>query len=500
MSLALPLAMPWAPTRRLYCAPGRVLLKLAPGEAPEQVPTARDVRAGAREPVRGIDGGRVDRVLRHFSDRVSVARVHGAAASRHLAGSRHRGYDDLEQATGMSRTFRVHLDRAAHVGDLVDALRQLGTVDGASPLYLTLQEMAAAAAPPPPRAVAPSSEDAAGRPGWASRERIGLAQALALEPGDETLIVAVVDTGVCSTHPELQRRLRAGFDTVQIGARDVASGIALVGDLTDEDATPDDEVGHGTACATIIGGRGTRLPPGVAGASWVLPMRVLGSARMPGKEAPVGIGSISDIDDGMKRAVDLGASVINMSFGTPVAALDPHDSVPHLDVVRYALARGCVLVAASGNSGRREPIVPASLDGVIAVGALGQDGLPTHFSTSGDHVALAAPGERVASAGVKDGYQAVTGTSFAAPFVTGAAALLVSRARRRSTSVDAATVSRVLRESARPWPAGTPPGHGAGTLDAAAALRRLDREIDDGAPPGEGAAVPTTESTRRADP
>jgi subtilisin family serine protease len=484
------LAMPWAPNRQLYCAPGRLLLKMALGEAPEQIPTARDVRAGVRQPVGGVDGGPVDRVLSHFSDRVTVARVHGAAAARSLAGSRHRGYDDLEQATGLARTFRLHLDRGAHVGDLVDALRQLGTVDGASPLYLTVQTLQAVAALP----LLARGTDA--RAGWASRERINLPQALEMEPGDAALIVAVVDTGVCSTHRELRRKLRPGFDTVQIGAKDVSQGITLVGDLTQEDRDPEDEVGHGTACATIIGGAGEQVAPGTGGACYVLPMRVLGSAKMPGKQAPVGIGSLSDIDDGMKRAVDLGAGVINMSFGTPVAALDPHDAVPHLDVVKYALARGCVLVAASGNSGKCEPIVPAALEGVIAVGALGEDGRPTHFSTSGDHVALAAPGERVVSASLNGRYQAVTGTSFAAPFVTGAAALLVSRARRRSTSVDPATVSRVLRESARPWPAGTPPGHGAGTLDVAAALRRLDAEIDDGAPPGEGAAVPTEPSRR----
>jgi subtilisin family serine protease len=495
MSQAREMAMPWAPNRRLYCAPGRVLVKMSLGEAPDQVPTARDVRAGALEAAFGIDGGRVDRVLRHFSGKVTVARVHGAAAARHMAGSRHRGFDDVEHATGLARTFRVHLERGTRVDDLVDALRQVGTVDGASPLYLTLQEMAAVAAPPRPRHA--EAQPAPGT-GWGSRDRIGLREALAMEAGDETLIVAVVDTGVSGVHPELRRRLRAGYDTVQIGARDVAQGVSLVGDLTREDPEPDDEVGHGTACAAIIGGRGDRLPPGVAGLSWVLPMRVLGSARMPGRDAPVGIGSISDIDDGMKRAVDLGAAVINMSFGTPVAALDPHDAVPHLDVVKYALARGCVLVAASGNSGKREPIVPAALEGVIAVGALGQDGGPTHFSTSGDHVALSAPGEKVVSAGLDGSYQAVTGTSFAAPFVTGAAALLVSRARRRSTSVDAPTVLRVLRESARPWPPGTPQGHGAGTLDVAAALRRLDREIDDGGPPEQGAAVPT-EPARRSE-
>jgi subtilisin family serine protease len=449
-----------------------VVLKMALGEAPERIPTARDVRTGACEAPRGVDGGGVDRVLAHFSGGVRVVRVHGAARSRGQAGRRHLDFDDLEMATGLARTFRLEVDPGVAVDDLVDALRQAGPVEAAGPLYLCAQSLAGAPSP---------------RDGWGSRDRVGARAALALEGGDPSVIVAVVDTGVSARHPELRRHLRPGYDTVQLGARGLASGVQLLGDLTGEDREPDDEVGHGTACAAIIGASGGRLPPGMAGECSVLPMRVLGSARIPGKSEPVGIGSLPDIDDGMKRSVDLGATVINMSFGTPLSSLDPDDPVPHADVVRYALARGCVLVAASGNSGKREEIAPASLPGVIAVGAMGEDGRPAGFSTSGAHVALSAPGERVVSAGV-GGYQAVSGTSFAAPFVAGAAALMVSLARRRSSPVGPRDVARILTETAHPWPAGTPPGHGAGTLDVAAALRRLAHELDDGTPPAE--AVP----------
>lgn len=467
------LAMPWAPGRRAYCVPGRVVLKLALGEAPERIPTARDVITGAYEAPRGVDGGRVDRILAHFSGTVRVVRVHGAARSRGQRGRRHLHFDDLEMATGLARTFRILVDPATPVGDLVDALRQVGPVELATPLYLCAQSLDAPAA------------DA--RTGWGSRDRVGVREALALEGGDPSIIVGIVDTGVVPNHPELAAHLRPGYDTVQLGARDLASGVQLLGDLTGEDRDPDDEVGHGTACAAIIGAHGGRLPPGLAGACSLLPMRVLGSAKVPGKQEPVGIGSLADIDDGMKRAVDLGATVLNLSFGTPLSSLDPDDPVPHADVVRYALARGCVLVAASGNSGKEEKIVPAALPGVIAVGAMGEDGRPAHFSTRGEHVALSAPGERVVSAGV-NGYQAVTGTSFAAPFVTAAAALMVSHARRKSSPLDPRDVGRILVETAHPWPAGTPPGSGVGTLDAPAALRRLALELDDGSPARE--AVP----------
>jgi len=312
---------------------------------------------------------------------------------------------------------------------------------------------------------------------WLPHDLVGAAEALAYEPGDPAVIVAIVDTGVATSHPELDGRLRAGFDTVQLGASDVAPGITLIGDETDEDTEPDDEVGHGSACAGIIGARGDEIPPGLGGVCSLLPMRVLGAARMPGKDNPVGIGALTDIDDGVKRAIDLGAKVLNMSFGTPIDGLDAHDPWPHGDVVRYGLAHGCVMVAASGNSGRAERYTPACIDGVVAVGAVGADGHPSPFTTTGDHVALSAPGERVMSLGL-DGYQRVTGTSFASPFVAAVSALLVARANKRSAPLDAANTIRILRESARPFNGAKTNGYGAGVLDALGALRMLDHEID----------------------
>jgi subtilisin family serine protease len=301
---------------------------------------------------------------------------------------------------------------------------------------------------------------------------------MAYEPGDPAVIVAIVDTGVHAGSPDLEGRLRTGFDTVDLVSRDVASGVDLVGDNSGIDNDPEDLVGHGTSCAGIIGARGEGLPPGLAGLCGLLPVRVLGAARTPGRSEPVGLGSIPDIDAGVKRAVDLGAKVLNMSFGTPAAALDDGDPPVHADVVRYALTRGCVLVAASGNSGRPEDYLPAALDGVIAVGAVDGRGEPAAFSTSGPHVALCAPGERVVSLGL-DGLARVTGTSFAAPFVAAAAALLVSRAGQRAQSLDGADVRRLLVESAAPWSAAARgAGHGAGVLDVLAALQALERELD----------------------
>lgn len=466
------LSTPWASRSRLYSAPGSLILKLSLGEAPEAIPAALDVRRGAQTSASKTTIGSVDRIMRQFSDAIRIARVYTSAASLARPGRGHERFDDLEHAIGLSRTFRVEADPGICVTELADALRQLSVVEQASPHYLSVLPFQA---PPTLNPLVPPAIDL--EAAWMSREQIHTAEAMGYEPGDPAVIVAIVDTGVEQHHPELQNHLRSGIDTVQLVVDNLATGVQLVGDRITIDTDTEDLVGHGTSCAAIIGARGEHLPPGLAGECSLLPMRVLGAAKFPGKKELVGIGAIADIDLGMKYAIDLGAKVINMSFGTPESALDSADPRPHEDIVRYGLARGCILIAASGNSGKAERYLPAALPGVIAVGAVDANDTPTSFSTTGDHVALCAPGERVPSAGL-EGYSLVTGTSFAAPFVTAAAALLASRAARRAFPLDGFTARRLLMQSAQPWKTQPSPGNGAGILDAYAALCLLDQELD----------------------
>src|SRR4029079_18868057 len=105
---------------------------------------------------------------------------------------------------------------------------------------------------------------------------------------------------------------------------------------------------------------------GLAGGARLLPVRALAGAMLSDQSLPTAVGGVPDLDLAVKRAVDLGARVLNLSFGTPESALRPDDPVPHIEVVRYALARNCVLVAASGNSGDRSAYFPAALPGVLA--------------------------------------------------------------------------------------------------------------------------------------
>lgn len=465
------LATPWAAGARGYWLPGSILLKLALGEAPEAVPALADVRQGRLVAAQGLDGGVLDRLLRSHASCARITRVHGSAAAAGRPGARHTGFDELEQVLGLARTFRVEVPPGTALAPLLDALGQVATVESAQPNLLSVT----------PFEVAGTQDEGLD---WQPWQQVRAAEALAYEPGSPGVTVAAVDSGVSPGHPELEGRLLAGLDTVQLGNSDLALGVRLLGDRIGVDTHPyDRHVGHGMGCAGITSALGLDMAPGLAGEAQMLPLRALGAAQFPGKPHPVGIGAAADLDMAVKAAVDLGAKVVNMSFGTDDGQLPPNAPRPHADVVAYALERGCVLVAASGNNGGETRYWPAAFPGVIAVGAVGADGRPCGFSTRGPHVALCAPGERIRTLGLS-GYQYATGTSFAAPFVTAVAALLVARARRRACPLDGPLVRRLLADSAQPFTGAMPSGCGAGVLDALAALRGVDDWIDRTQPAG----------------
>jgi subtilisin family serine protease len=460
---------PWAPSSLTYALPGSLLLKMRLGEAPEHIPTQQDVRLGSASAATRMDGGPIDRLLRHHGNGARIMRVFPAARSLNRNGSRHLDFDDKEHQYGMSRTFRVELERDTQVERLAGVLRQLPEVESASLHHCCRTPFAAAPEQPMPIDLAEA---------WAPRDMVQAREALAYETGDPSVIAGIVDTGVALDHRETNGRFRGGYDTVQLAAADFAQGVTLLGESGRIDTRPlDNYVGHGMACSGIMGARGERIPPGLGGNCWLLPVRVLGAARLTGKPEPVGLGAIADIDLGVKIAVDLGARVLNMSFGTPESAIEAGMPKPHADVIRYAAARGCVLVAASGNSGKEEQFWPAAFDEVIAVGSAGADGQPSRFTSWGQHVALCAPGERVATCALEGRYQLATGTSFAAPFVAAAAALLLSRAGRRSFRFDGSMAKEILIASVTRWMRDVR-GYGAGILNVYQALQELDRRID----------------------
>ncbi|MEO8329479.1 MAG: S8 family serine peptidase, partial [Candidatus Nanopelagicales bacterium] len=182
-------------------------------------------------------------------------------------------------------------------------------------------------------------------------------------------------------------------------------------DFVDNDRHPSDPNGHGTFTAGIIGARRGNHR-GIAGASraTILPVRVL-NAR--------GFGRDSDIAHGIRWAVNHHADVINLSLG------GVRYSRITRDAARYAERHGVVVVASSGNSGGTRKSYPAAYPTVVAVGATDDNDQLTWFSQRGEWVDVVAPGWEIASTIPGNRYGLGSGTSFSAPLVSGAVALLV---------------------------------------------------------------------------
>jgi thermitase len=469
---------------------GRLLLTLKLGEVPEHVPGWRACTHHGVDMADHVDHGVIDRLLRHHGGAARVVRLHSARtprSQRDVAGAYR--FDEAEQLSGVARVLRIEIREAGHMPALLDALAQLPMVDRVCANHRSHVPFADGTPAVPGPAPAGREDDGSGD--WIRRST-GINEALQLEPGDPAVLIGLADTGVALGHTELHARLRAGFGSVDLDPA-VVGDLRLVGNYREPGEQVDDEVGHGSGCAGILVARGQAIAAGAAGACGLVPVRVLGAALGPG-DVRIGVGALDNIDAGMKRLIDLGVKVINMSFGTPQSLLDPDGPLPHLEIVRYALARGVILVAASGNSGLAERYYPAAHEGVIAVGAVDASLRPAPFSTRGDHVLLCAPGSNILTCGL-DGYQRASGTSFAAPHVAAVCALLTARASRRAWPIDAELVARLLAASARPFASAGVVGCGTGVLDATAALRALDAEIEAGLglraarPPPSAAAV-----------
>lgn len=313
---------------------------------------------------------------------------------------------------------------------------------------------------------------------WPQR-RYGLERLTGLADGTGVL-VAVVDSGVDSGHPQLTGAVQPGIDLLDPG------GDGRV-----------DCVGHGTAVASIIAARprAGNAFRGVAPAAVILPVRV--SERVDdtttGRAAPV-----AAVAGAIRQAADRGARIINLSLTTD------RDDPALRDAVRYAAARDVVLVAAAGNrhdTGNPRPY-PAAYDGVIGVGAIQPDGARVPQSQSGDYVDLVAPGAEVTAAARGDGHARYTGTSFAAAYVAGAAALV----RQYHPTLSAPQVAQRLTATVDAAGGLSGGGYGAGIVNPYRAVtgHTDDREPSRPGPvagrtrdPGAQAAAAAATRTRR---
>ncbi|MCU0568317.1 MAG: S8 family serine peptidase [Oculatellaceae cyanobacterium Prado106] len=348
--------------------------------------------------------------------------------TREYHPANHQQWNQAELTHGLDRIFRLILQEERPVPPgLIKDLGKLAIVEQVRP-----SEIVTAHLPSPMPMQLSLNTDVR------SRQAIHLDEAHRWTQGEPQIKIAVLDTGITLTHPELQEALLPGKDFVDI----IDGAGKFIGDFLGYDDIPDDQVGHGTHVAGIIAGKGIAMPKGVVPRCKILPVRVLGAMERNGKR--VGAGLVDNINTGIKWAVDQGVHVINMSLGIRQSG----GGLPHEEVVNYAKEKGVSIVAASGNDGQEELYYPGALPHVIAVGATDETGNIANFSTYGKQVSLVAPGTNIYSTHLADNYAFSTGTSHASPFVAGAIALLKSYAlKKRGTQLSDAQIKHILKHT-----------------------------------------------------
>jgi len=265
--------------------------------------------------------------------------------------------------------------------------------------------------------------------------RIGWDQVFGVITPTGSAKVALLDTGVDASHPELAGKVAAGTSIL-----DGSNGMA-------------DPSGHGTWLAGIIAAQTNNGLEGIAGVAYdgvtIVPVTVLDAN---------GEGQDSDVIAGVIWAADHGADVILMAFSNPGFS-------PNLqDAIDYAWSKGAVIVASAGNNASSDPHFPAGDRGVMGVAATDQSDAQAFFSNEGPAVFIAAPGTDIATTDPGGAYTAITGTSAAAAHVAAAAAFM--------KAVNPALPNGVIvyRLASTADPAGTQTETGNGRVNMARAL------------------------------
>jgi subtilisin family serine protease len=254
----------------------------------------------------------------------------------------------------------------------------------------------------------------------------------------EKALVAIIDSGIDETHPDIAGSVIDRFDAV--------------GGTMQPHA-------HGTAIAGAISAHGALV--GTAPHANILAIRAFdGNTSKPGAD-----GTTAHIVEGLNWAYEHHAQIVNMSFA---GAFDPLLAL----AINTAHQRGMIIVAAAGNEGpKAAPCYPAADDNVIAVTATDRDDRVFSGSNRGTYISLAAPGTDIISAAPSNSYQFSTGTSIAAAHISGVIALLLSEKPDLSSD----KVREVLQETAHHL--GGPASQdefGAGLGDAAKAVALID--------------------------
>jgi hypothetical protein len=266
-----------------------------------------------------------------------------------------------------------------------------------------------------------------------------------ISTGSPNVIIAILDSGVYAGHPDLAAKMVPGWNTY------------------DNNADTSDVYGHGTAVAGCAAAS-TQNAEGVASVAWgcrIMPMRVTDTS---------GYGYSSAISAALTWAADHGARVANISFKMST-------STTVKTAAQYFASKGGVVCVSAGNDATFT--TAADNPYVLTVTASQSDDTLATFTSTGNNTDLAAPGVSIYTTNRSGGYSSGSGTSFSAPIVAGAAALVISVAPHLSSS----EVMDVLKRNADDLgPAGWDAGWGAGRLNIARALQSLGTTADTQAP------------------
>lgn len=308
-------------------------------------------------------------------------------------------------------------------------------------------------------APAASADSIRDREYWLSE--YGITKAWAVSKG-AGVKVAVIDSGVDGTHPDLRGVVVGGHDSSGAGTADGQKPLG---------AKPE----HGTLVATMLAGRGHTGSPqadgknagGPDGVVGVAPeAQLLTASTWLGSVNPAGRSDTDQIPDAVRWAVDQGAKVINISLGSSSPVWPESWDAAFL----YAQQRDVVIVAAAGNrlGGNVQVGAPATIPGVLTVAGLDrQRNASMDSSSQGISIGVAAPAEQLVGGLPGGQYAEWAGTSGAAPIVSGVAALIRSKWPQMSA---AQVVNRIVATATDAGAPGPDPIYGRGVLDAAAAL------------------------------
>ena len=259
---------------------------------------------------------------------------------------------------------------------------------------------------------------------------ISAMRAWAVTRGSEQVVVAVLDSGVDYTHPDLVNNIWTRPEIIKAYHDDDLTSADGIDDehgfnVVADNGDPMDDNGHGTHCAGIIGAEGGN-GIGIAGVNWnvkIMPLRFMnGDGTGTTKDAIEAINYVID-----RKHAGVNVRIISASWGSTARsrALE--------DVIRQAYNEGILFVAAAGNAGSdndQTPHYPSSynLGNVVSVAALNRNDQLASFSNYGaKSVNVGAPGEEILSTWLEHGFAEKKGTSMATPFVAGVAALILSQ-------------------------------------------------------------------------